>query len=254
MGNPIIEETVVPGRTCPEWVMAVVEAHCRRAFGQEPGLMPSKAAVGTAVAEQGRQRMPEGARFSPWHRPFLPYPLAVGVEPRSHEASSACNRDCLDAPLTERRTQTITERARVPWDAVVFGYGAMLPFPLAILAVWLGGPALDRLVVGLVTTWGAVVLIFLAGVRRGLSFRTPGGPRLSQIAMMLWLFLAGLAALMTPMPMALILLFLGYLSLLVLDPIAAQHEQAPLYFARLRPWQMAVPVVSLLLMGLAVGE
>ncbi len=38
---------------------------------------------------------------------------------------------------------------------------------------------------------------------------------------------------------------MGYLSLQVLDPIAARKLEAPLYFARLRPAQMAVPVVCL---------
>lgn len=153
-----------------------------------------------------------------------------------------------------RRTQTITERARVPWDAIVFGYGAMVPFPLTVIAVWLGGPALGALAVRLVVIWGALVLVFLAGVRRGLSFRTPGGPRWMQIAMMLWLFLAGLGALALPTLVAMILLALGYLSLLVLDPIAARHDETPLYFARFRPWQMAVPVVSLLLLiGTTLG-
>lgn len=146
------------------------------------------------------------------------------------------------------RTQTITERTRVPWDAIVLGYGAMLPFPLAVVAVWFGGAALGALGVHLVVIWGALVLVFLAGVRRGLSFRTPGGPRGTQIAMMLWLFLAGLGALALPALGALILLELGYLSLLLLDPIAARHEETPLYFVRFRPWQMAVPVVSLLLL------
>lgn len=151
------------------------------------------------------------------------------------------------------RKATIAERGRVPWDAVFFGYGAMLPFPLAVIAVWLGGAAFDMLAIRLVSTWGAVILVFLAGVRRGLSFRTPGGPRSAQIAMMLWLFLAGLGALAIPAQAALILLFLGFLSLLVLDPIAARHGDVPLYFARFRPWQMAVPVVSLLvLIGLAL--
>ena len=155
----------------------------------------------------------------------------------------------------ESRKATITERDRVPWDAIFFGYGAMLPFPVTVMAVWLGGAALELPAIRLVTLWGAVILIFLSGVRRGLSFRTPRGPRVSQIMMMLWLFLAGLGALALPVRDAMILLIPGYLSLLVLDPIAARHGETPLYFARFRPWQMAVPVVSLLmLVGLTLSR
>ena len=145
----------------------------------------------------------------------------------------------------ETRTITVEERAVVPLDGLLLGYGPMLPFPAAVAAMLLGPAALAEVAPALVVLWGAAILMFLGGVRRGLSFRTPGGPRLSQIAMMLWLFLAGLGALMLPGPWALVLLLAGYASLMVLDPIAARREEAPLYFARLRPSQMAIPVASL---------
>ena len=84
-------------------------------------------------------------------------------------------------------------------------------------------------------------------MRRNLSFRTPGGPRLTQIAMMLWLFLAGLGALLAPPTLALGLLLAGYGSPDGARPasIAARRAEAPLYFARLRPPQMAIAVASL---------
>ena len=67
---------------------------------------------------------------------------------------------------------------------------------------------------------------------------------------MLWLFCLGFAAIVLtaialPVPAA-VLLLLGYLSLEVFDPIAARKLEAPLYFARLRPAQMAIPVLCLL--------
>ncbi len=72
-----------------------------------------------------------------------------------------------------------------------------------------------------------------------------GSGNQARVAMMLWLFLAGLAALMLPPRPALWPLLAGFASLLLLDPIAARREEAPLYFARLRPSQMLVPVISL---------
>ena len=68
---------------------------------------------------------------------------------------------------------------------------------------------------------------------------------MDQLVFMLWLFLLGLAALVTDPAIGLIGLLLGYISLMVLDPRAARREEAPLYFKRLRPLQMAVPVASL---------
>ena len=144
----------------------------------------------------------------------------------------------------------ITEPRQSPWLDVFFGYIAMLPFVPGVLAFWLApepwqGPAL-----AMTLFWGAAIVTFLAGVRRGVSFRTPGGATASQIITMLWLFCCGfisivLTALSMPM-MATALLIVGFLSLEVLDPIAARKLEAPLSFARLRPAQMAVPIVCLL--------
>ncbi len=144
------------------------------------------------------------------------------------------------------RTETVVERATVPFDGILFGYGAMVPFVLCVAGVWFGGPRIAALSLSVTILWGAAILIFLAGVRRGLSFRTPGGPRGAQIGMMLWLFLAGIAAPLLPVAWALGVLVLGYASLFALDPVAARHDEAPLYFARLRPPQMAIPIVCLL--------
>ena len=98
--------------------------------------------------------------------------------------------------------------------------------------------------------WGAAILAFLAGVRRGLSFRTPGGERPAQIMTVIYLYLLAIGALLVPLPMALALLVMGFVSLGILDPGAARRQEAPLFFARLRPLQMAVPVCSLAAAGL----
>jgi hypothetical protein len=87
--------------------------------------------------------------------------------------------------------------------------------------------------------------VFFAGVNRGLSFRQPGGPALAQVATMFWLFLIGMAALLMPWAASLVLLVTGYASMIVIGPAAAWRAEAPRYFARLRPWQMLLPVASL---------
>ena len=137
----------------------------------------------------------------------------------------------------------VGEPGEVPRLSLLLGYGAMLPFPVAALAAWAGG----GWAAGWAILWGGVLLCFLSGVRRGLSFRTVGGATAAQIAVSAWLFLAGLAALAVPWPAAaMLLLILGFGSLIWLDPGAAWRGEVPLYFARLRPWQMAIPVASLL--------
>lgn len=140
----------------------------------------------------------------------------------------------------------VAEPRRTPLLSLLLGYGAMLPFAVGALAAWLLAGELAALAADLVVLWGGSILTFLAGVRRGLSFRTAGGPTTAQIAMALWLFVLGLAALALPSkPLALVLLLAGYTSLLVLDPWSARRGEVPLFFERLRPLQMTIPVVSL---------
>lgn len=130
-----------------------------------------------------------------------------------------------------------------PALSLVFGYGPMLPIAAAGIAAWTASGGAARIALALGMAWAAAILLFLAGVRRGLAFRTPGGERVSQMATMIWLFLLGLGAMLAILPspvIATVLLAIGYASIAILDPIAARREEAPAHFARLRPPQMAV--------------
>ena len=146
-------------------------------------------------------------------------------------------------------TFTLTEPAETPWLGLFFGYVAMVPFVVGTLSFWLSGEPWRGAALAITLFWGCAILTFLSGVRRGVSFRTPGGVTAAQIVTMLWLFCLGFAAIVltaVALPVwAAILLIIGYLSLEVLDPIAARKLEAPLYFARLRPVQMAIPVLCL---------
>jgi hypothetical protein len=146
--------------------------------------------------------------------------------------------------MSEHVSFRIDESAETPLLGLVFGWAAMLPFVPGAVAVWLwrdSGAA-----VGLTIVWGGAVLAFLAGVRRGLSFRMPGGEDAGQIVTMLGPFLLAFAALVSPWPVAsLIFLLIGYAGIALLDPIAARRRRAPLFFASFRPLQMLVPVACL---------
>lgn len=96
--------------------------------------------------------------------------------------------------------------------------------------------------------WASSILIFLAGVVRGLSFFTEGGARRSQIAAMGFRFGCGLLGLVLVAPIAFLVLATGYLSVLSYDPISSRSGGAPRYFETLRPPQMAVAVAGLLMM------
>lgn len=134
---------------------------------------------------------------------------------------------------------------RIPPLSLILGYGPMAAFPLLALAAWLAPPPWPAIAVAIGQGWGAALLIFLAGVRRGLSFFTEGGPRPAQIATMLWLFVLGCAALVTAPLLAFPLLVIGYSSIALLDPPAARRGETPAFFIRLRPPQMGVALVGL---------
>ena len=145
----------------------------------------------------------------------------------------------------EQRDARITETARIPLDGLLPGYGAMLLLLATAVMIWTleshAAPGRGR---GRSRLCRPAIALFLAGVRRGLSFRTPGGVRAGQIAMMVWLFFAGLAAPMLPREPALWLLAAVYPSLGILDPPTARAWHVPLYFRRLRPWQMGLAAAS----------
>ena len=141
---------------------------------------------------------------------------------------------------------------RPPLISLVVAFLPMLPLLAGAALAWVD----DRdsaLGIRLCAVWAGALICFLAGVRRGLRFRQDGGPTLAQLATTLWLFVLGVASLLSPsVTPALLLQLLAFLSLAVLDPIAAKRGEAPRYFARLRPAQTLLPVGSLLLLLLKV--
>ena len=147
------------------------------------------------------------------------------------------------------RSIEVSERPEVPWLSLVLGYGPMLPFVLGAAASWIFEGFWHREILLLTMVWANAILAFLAGVRRGLSFRTEGGPAPTQIATMFCLFVLALASLLALVHgferFAAGCTLLGFAAIMVLDPIAARKGQAPLFFARLRPPQIALAAASL---------
>ncbi|ORE97307.1 DUF3429 domain-containing protein [Aurantimonas sp. 22II-16-19i] len=158
----------------------------------------------------------------------------------------------------QSRTITATEPAEPPPIGALLAFGAMLPIAAGAIYLWIGGEAQSFLTVNMTLLWGAAILTFLAGARRGVSFRQPGGPTLSQLVTMLWVFGLGFGAIVATVwaytLTATALEIVGYLSLAVLDPIAAKNGEAPLFFASLRPIQMTIPIVALLALGVYVWQ
>jgi hypothetical protein len=133
----------------------------------------------------------------------------------------------------------------IPPLSLIFGFGPVLFLLLLAVGAWLLPEPLGNWAIVAGWLWGSAILLFLAGVIRGLSFAAPGGPRPRQIVSMILIFTLGLAALTVPAAIAFPLLATGYILIAIGDPVAAHDDLAPAHFARLRPPQMAIAVVGL---------
>ena len=142
----------------------------------------------------------------------------------------------------------MSTRDPIPPLSLIFAYGPAFLILVLGIGGWLLPLPFQGMAVAAGYLWGTAILLFLAGVTRGLSFFTAGGPRPSQVAMFLFLFLLGFGALIAPMWIGLALLLPGYAGIALFDPPAARAGLAPGYFARLRPPQMAIIVAGLLLL------
>ena len=177
-------------------------------------------------------------------------PLVSAAMPQAGTAADAAHWGAMISKTNDAVSILVTEPREVPWLSVIFGFGPMVPFVAGCGLAWADLAPGRAAWIDLTILWAASICAFLSGVRRGVSFRTMGGPTLAQILTMLWLFCAGSGALVLwwlHVPaVALGLLAVAYASIGILDPIAARSGQAPLFFARLRPVQMVLPVISLL--------
>ena len=144
--------------------------------------------------------------------------------------------------MTDRavaRCITMDRRQRVPADSLIFGYGPMLPLVAAGAGAWTLPGGWPVLAIQLAIVWGALILSFIGGVRRGFGFATPGASTPIEIAAAAtYVITAGLSLVVTRAAIALALLTAGYALAALLDRRAALSGDAPAHFARLRPPQL----------------
>lgn len=153
--------------------------------------------------------------------------------------------------MSDRRAEI--DKAELPPLDLVLGYGPILPMAIAAVLAWSPLGIWSLLVATLARLWGAVILAFVAGVRRGTSFYTPGGARLSELAASLGFFAVAFASLLLPERWADALLAVGYLGIAVVDWRAAKRGDVPRYFTTLRPPQMTLAAVALAAIAVRVG-
>lgn len=136
----------------------------------------------------------------------------------------------------------------IPANSVLLGYGPMLPLVAAGLAAWLLPQPWPFWAVQSGLLWGAMILIFIAGVRRGYGFgRREASTGAGIGASLLYFALAGIALVVARSSVALLVLTLGYALAALLDRRAALAGNAPA-FATLRPRQLLIGAGGLALL------
>ncbi len=162
----------------------------------------------------------------------------------------------------QQTSADITKPKTIPALSLGLGFGAMAPIAATSALALSENAGLARLGRVASVVWSASILLFLAGVRRGLSFRQPGGPTSGQITSSLWYFVAGAGAVSAAVlsdfrgPLRIPLLFLlgGFSTIALFDRQAAKKLEAPPFFSRLRPIQMLIPIGALSLVLLLRGR
>ena len=126
----------------------------------------------------------------------------------------------------------------IPLNAQILGIGPMLPLIAAGIGAWVLPGPWAVLAVQLAIVWGALVLAFAGGVRRGFGFgREEASTPVAIAGSLAYFVIAGLALVVPRAAMALALLIVGYALVALLDRRAALAGNAPAFFATLRPPQ-----------------
>jgi hypothetical protein len=162
---------------------------------------------------------------------------------------ASCCRRTRCSRATDRtlvRSGAMASRAPIPTNSIVFGYGPMLPLVTAGLGAWMLPAPWGGMAVRLAIIWGALILSFIGGVRRGFGFaRAEASTAVELAAAVAYVTIAGLALLMPYAATGLAMLAAGYALAALLDRRAALRGDAPAHFARLRVPQLLLGCVGL---------
>jgi hypothetical protein len=138
-------------------------------------------------------------------------------------------------------------RTTIPADGLLLGYGPMLPLVAAGCGVWLLPHPWPELAIRLALIWGALILAFIGGVRRGFGFAREAASKPQEIAAaVIYVAIAGLALVVPRADVALPVLAGGYALAALMDRRAAMRGDAPVYFAKLRWSQLLLGCAGLL--------
>lgn len=135
------------------------------------------------------------------------------------------------------------------------GVLALLPF--LGLAAWLTGIAPDHPwragTISLLTTWSALFLTFLGGIRWGVAIREDRHAAVRDLLLSALALVLGWAAFAAPVPYTFAALAVVYAAVGAWDSFASHAQSAPAWYGRLRVWQTTIIVAALILAFVATS-
>lgn len=148
----------------------------------------------------------------------------------------------------------VLSEARIPSAALFLGLAGLIPFAAGALSMWSQfGPFPPPEGLKLVTSYGALILTFLGGIRWGTALSPYGSARQGfEFTASVLGSLAGLAALFLAAVPALTLLLAGFLMQALWDVTSVEAGRLPQWFGRLRMMLTAGAVLALIAALVAV--
>ncbi|MGD9915543.1 MAG: DUF3429 domain-containing protein [Rhizobiaceae bacterium] len=157
--------------------------------------------------------------------------------------------------LDHRDVQAAETGRRVGRIAGRIGVLALLPF--IVLAAWLASIALDHPwragTISLLTTWSALYLTFLGGIRWGVAIGDSRSAAARDLALSALSLVLGWAAFAAPIPYTFAALAVVYAAVGAWDSLASHAQAAPAWYGRLRVWQTIIIVVTLIVAFVATS-
>lgn len=129
------------------------------------------------------------------------------------------------------------------WINPLLAWGAVVPLLVGALLAWAASGNLRTAAMSVTLIWGGAMLVFQAGVRRGLVLAEGAVSSVAALILMLWIFGLAIGSMVSLDPVvSLALLIAGYISLAV---IARGETRAGRAVVGHRPSQMLLAVASL---------
>lgn len=140
------------------------------------------------------------------------------------------------------------EASRTPVEGGALGWAAVVMLAVCLIGRRVLPSSCAPVIERFARVWTGGLFCFFAGVHRGASFYNPKGPQVSDPVIFLAMHFLGLSTFLFSSRLSWRLATAGMLATLAGDVHLARQNRLPHFFLRLRPMQLLVATVFLILL------